>query len=257
MSQALFQGVGVALVTLFTGDGQLDAPATARHAARLVELGVKAIVVAGTTGEASALTDAERVELLSAVRAAVPAAGGVPVIAGTGAASARQAEALTRAARQAGADGALALSPPGSSNVVPYYTAVARAAGGMPVLGYHFPAVSPPGIPVELLPQLPVAGCKDSSGNADRLLETLDTWDGPLYVGSSALLALAGPLGCAGAILALANAEPERCVAAFAGDASAQRALAGAHRRALAHFPAGIKDLTSARFGTAVTTRLG
>ena len=52
MPQPLFSGVGVALVTLFQDDGTLDAAATAGHAARLVELGIRAVVVAGTTGEA-------------------------------------------------------------------------------------------------------------------------------------------------------------------------------------------------------------
>ncbi|MGH2704720.1 MAG: hypothetical protein ACRDJ4_06415 [Actinomycetota bacterium] len=64
-------------------------------------------------------------------------------------------------------------------------------------------------------------------------------------------------MGCAGAILALANAEPERCAAAFAGDASAQRAIAGPHRRGLTRFPTGIKQLTAERFGTSVATRMG
>src|SRR5207249_5176724 len=113
-----------------------------------------------------------------------------------------------------------------------------------------FPAMSPPGIPVSALPELPVAGCKDSSGDPGRLLETLESWDRPLYVGSSAYLALAGPLGCAGAILSLANAEPEQCAAAFAGDADAQRKLAAAHRRAGERFPRGVKELTAERFGT-------
>jgi len=221
MPQPLFSGVGVALVTLFQDDGGLDAAATAGHAARLVELGIRAVVVAGTTGEASTLSPGERRELLQAVREAIPPGTGVPVIAGTGAPSARQAAALTRDAREGRADGVLALSPPGSSDVLPYYEAVAGAAAGMPVLAYHFPAVSPPGIPVAVLAGLPVQGCKDSSGDTDRLLETVDIWDGPLYGGSSSLLALAGPLGCTGAILALANAEPEGCSAAFAGDADA------------------------------------
>jgi 4-hydroxy-tetrahydrodipicolinate synthase len=256
MAGPLFSGVGVALVTLFGDDGSLEAEATAAHAARLVELGVRAVVVAGTTGEASTLTQDERRNLLRAVREAVPAGGGARVIAGTGAPSARQAAVLTRDAGDARADGVLVLSPPGSSDVRPYYGTVVEAAAGMPVLAYHFPSVSPPGIPVPALAGLPVDGCKDSSGDPDRLLETLDVWDGPLYVGSSSLLALAGPLGCAGAILALANAEPERCIAAFAGDAAAQRALAPAHRRALARFPGGIKALTAERFGTAVGTRL-
>ncbi|HMC08242.1 MAG TPA: dihydrodipicolinate synthase family protein [Actinomycetota bacterium] len=257
MAEPLFRGVGVALVTLFRDDGTLDARATAAHAACLVDIGVRAMVIAGTTGEASTLAPEEREELLAAVRQAIPPTTRVPVLAGTGAPSARQAAALTRAARDGGADGVLVLSPPGSVDVRPYYEAVARAADGLPVLAYHFPAVSPPGIPVQTLVELPVAGCKDSSADPDRLLETIDVWDGPLYVGSSALLALAGPLGCAGAILALANAEPERCAAAFAGDATAQRAIAAAHRRSLSKFPEGIKRLTAARFGTAITTRLG
>ncbi|MBO0887187.1 MAG: hypothetical protein J2O38_07285, partial [Acidimicrobiales bacterium] len=87
--------------------------------------------------------------------------------------------------------------------------------------------------------------------------ETLRTWESPLYVGSSAILALAGPLGCAGAILALANAEPERCAAAFAGDVSAQRQLADAHAETLRGFPRGVKELTARRFGTSVTARMG
>jgi dihydrodipicolinate synthase/N-acetylneuraminate lyase len=252
----LFSGVGVALVTLFGDDGCLDAGATAAHAARLVDLGVRAVVVAGTTGEASTLSPDERRDLLGAVRKAIPRGTGVPVIAGTGAPSARQAASLTSDAREGGADGVLVLSPPGSADVLPYYDTVAGAAGGMPVLAYHFPAVSPPGIPVPALAGLPVQGCKDSSGDPNRLLETIDVWDGPLYVGSSSLLSLAGPLGCAGAILALANAEPEGCIAAFAGDASAQRALASAHRQSLVRFPGGIKALTAARFATPTATRL-
>ena len=254
MAEPVFTGVGVALVTLFEEDGELDAKATAVHACTLVEAGVRAVVVAGTTGEAASLSPAERVALVEAVRDECHPS--VPVIAGTGAPSARQAAELTRQAADAGADAVLALSPPFAPDPRPYYEAVSGAADGLPVLAYHFPAVSPPGIPVGLLADLPVAGCKDSTGDAERLLETLLRYDGPLYVGSSALLSLAGPLGCAGAILALANADLERCKAAFAGDADAQRQLGAAHLAA-AVFPTGIKELTARRFGTSTTTRMG
>jgi 4-hydroxy-tetrahydrodipicolinate synthase len=254
---APFEGVGVALVTLFDDRGELDAPASADLAVRLVEAGVRAVVVAGSTGEAAALSADERSALLDAVRAAVPPSSGVPVIAGTGAPSARQAAALTTAACDHGADAVLALSPPGAADPRPYYDQVAKAAGATPVLAYHFPAVSLPGIPVELLADLPVAGCKDSSGDAGRLLESRHRYDGPLYVGSAALLSFAGPLGCAGAILALANADPEGCAAAFAGDAAAQLALAEGHRRSSEAFPSGIKGMTAARFGTSAVTRMG
>jgi 4-hydroxy-tetrahydrodipicolinate synthase len=251
----VFSGVGVALITVFDERGDLQAASTAEHAARLVDLGMRAVVVAGSTGEAASLSPEERVTLISEVRASLPA--GIPVIAGTGAPSAHQAAALTAEAARAGADAALVLSPPGAADVRPYYRNVADAVPGIPLLAYHLPAVAPPGVPVEVLPDLPVVGCKDSSGDPDRLLAELAAWDGHLYVGSSAILALAGPLGCAGAILALANAEPEGCIDAFAGDAKAQRALAESHLAARAAFPQGIKTLTAARWGIPTHSRMG
>jgi 4-hydroxy-tetrahydrodipicolinate synthase len=254
MTGPVFTGVGVAIVTLFKENGDLDALATAELASRLVEEGVRAVVVAGTTGEAAALDPSERVRLLEAVRDAVPAR--VPVIAGTGAPSARQAVALTAVARDHGADAMLVLSPPGVPDPRRYYEAVAEAAGKLPLLAYHFPKVSPPGIPVELLIDLPVRGVKDSTGDPDRLLAELDAYDGDLYTGSSAILALAGPLGCTGAILALANVAAARCAAAFAGDAKAQRELAGVHLAAHKSFPVGLKRLLNQAYGTSVVARL-
>lgn len=249
-----FTGVGVALVTLFDARGELDAPATADLAARLVELGVGAVVVAGSTGEAAALSAAERAELLAAVRAAVT---GVPVIAGTGAPSARQAGRLTAAAADGGADAVLVLSPPGAADPRPYYDVVAGAARGVPVIAYHFPQLAPPGIPVKLLDDLPAVACKDSSGDPARFVEALATYGGPYYPGSSALLLMAGALGCPGAIDVLANCAPERSVAAFAGHAEAQLALASDFRAVMDDFPGEVKRLTAERFGTSAVTRLG
>jgi dihydrodipicolinate synthase/N-acetylneuraminate lyase len=123
------------------------------------------------------------------------------------------------------------------------------------VLGYHFPKVSEPGIAVERLAELPVDGVKDSSGDPERLLAELEAFDRPIYVGSSALLSLAGPLGAHGAILALANLEPEACARAFAGDHDAQRALAGAHLAAGRDFPRGLKRLLADQWGTSPVSR--
>jgi hypothetical protein len=61
-------------------------------------------------------------------------------------------------------------------------------------------------------------------------------------VGSPALLSLAGPLGVAGAILGIANLEPERCSKAFEGDADVQRSLLRDHLDSLVNFPAGLKE---------------
>jgi 4-hydroxy-tetrahydrodipicolinate synthase len=249
----VFAGVGVALVTLFDDDGEIDVAATASHAARLVEAGIQGVLVSGSSGEAPALSAEERVLLLEGVRDAVP--DDIPVLAGTGAPSARQAAALTLSASEHGADAVLVLSPPRVADPSTYYDVVVRSAGNLPVLAYHYPKASEPGIPVGLLPKLPVAGLKDSSGDPDRLLAELD-WGKPVYTGSSAILSFAGPLGCAGAILALANVDPEGCIVAFTGDAGAQRRLAGAHLASRVDFPRGLKEMMAARFGTSPVCRI-
>src|SRR5215207_6103678 len=149
MTNPPFTGVGVALVTLFDDGGEVDLDATATLAADLVGAGVTAVVLAGSTGEAAALDAAERVALVDVVRAAVPA--GVPIIVGTGAPSARQAARLTAEVVSGAADGAV------------------------PVMAYHFPLMSGPGIDVDVLPRLTdvaVVGLKDSSGDASRLVRT-------------------------------------------------------------------------------------
>jgi len=124
------------------------------------------------------------------------------------------------------------------------------------VLAYHIPPVSSPGVPVQALATLPVAGVKDSSGSADRLLDELAHYPGATYVGSSALLALAGPMGAAGAILALANIEPERCCRAFAGDVIAQRELADGHLELRRGGPPALKRLLAADRGTSPVARV-
>ena len=243
----MFTGVGVALVTFFDDDGRVDPHATAEHAARLVERGVRGVVLAGTTGEADRLSSDDRVALLRAAREAVGETAALVV--GTGRPDVGEAVAMSRAAVDAGADAVLVLSRPGDDDPRAYYGAVAAAVRAeAPLFAYHYPAVSPPGIPVEALADLPVDGLKDSSGDAERLVAELQVLRaGPpgaarsLYVGSSAYLSLAGPLGATGAILGLANTHPELCVRAFEGDHDAQRELLPHHRAMAEDFPHGLK----------------
>ncbi len=251
----LFTGVGVALVTLFDDDRRLDTAATADFAVRLTDLGMRSVLVAGTTGEAMSLSAEERTALIQAVRAAVPA--DIPVLAGTGAPTGAQAADLTERAFDAGADAALLLSPPAVADPRPYFDRVAEAGQGRPLLAYHFPFAASPGIPVEVLPDLPVSGLKDSSGDAGRLLDELEVFDRDIYVGATTVLTMGGAVGATGAILVLANAEPERCIAAFAGDGKAQVELAAPHRASMVGFPAGIKNLVAERFGVSAVARVG
>lgn len=253
-TEPIFTGIGVALATLFDDTGAVDASATAEHAAWLVDTGVRAVVTAGTTGEASALEPGERLAVLSAVRERIPA--GVPVIAGTGAPSIRQAAALTADAVANGADGVITLSPPGSRDLADYYRAVTEAASGLPVLGYHFPVSSTPGIPLDVLGELDLHGLKDSSGDPERLLVELDHFGGRIYTGSSAILSFAGPIGCPGAILALANVAPELCIAAFGGDAAAQRELLAEHMRQKVGAPRSLKQMMAEKFGCSPVCRI-
>lgn len=249
----MFKGVGVALVTLFDSTGAVDAPATAEHASRLMELGVSALIVAGTTGEPMSLEREERAALIEAVRGV---ADGTPVIAGTGAVSTRQAVQLTRDAIDAGADAVLALAPPAPVDVTAYYRAVVAAAADVPALAYHFPAIWSPGFDPSALSDFGVVGVKDSSGDAKRLFATMDAFDGAFYPGSPFLLSLASSQGAPGAILAVANVAPELSIRAFGGDDDAQREVARIVGSLTGNRWKAMKAAVSERFGTSPVTRM-
>ena len=157
----------------------------------------------------------------------------------------------------AGADAALAPSPPLGSDARRRYELVAGAASGAAVLAYHFPAASSPGLPVGVLPELPVQGLNDSSGDVHRLCDELDVFAGWLCTGSTDLVLLAGALRCAGAIVAIANLQPELSIRAFEGDATARRQLVVAAEAVSGRRPHGLKEAVAARFGTSATSRMG
>lgn len=248
----LFEGVGVALLTIFNADLSIDTGASAHLAEVLVQHEVAGVIVAGTTGEAFSLDRQERIALIKAVKASVD----VPVIAGTGAPSIWQAEMLTKDAHQAGADGMLALTPAGTADPRPYYSALRQAAETRWLGGYHFPAISGPGIDLEVLDELDIDACKDSTGDAGRLLAQVTTHATPIYPGSSALVLMAGQLGSPGVILAAANAAPDLCVRAFEGDVEAFKEMAPIHAATSRRHPHGIKAVAAERFGIADFVRI-
>jgi dihydrodipicolinate synthase/N-acetylneuraminate lyase len=249
----LWTGTAVALATLFDPDGGLAADATAEHAARLVEAGVRAVLVSGSTGEAAALTDDERVELVRAVRRACP---DVPIVAGASGEWWQPAADRAAAAVKAGADAVLVAPPRGATDLAAYFGRIVDTVGGTPVLAYHFPPTAGGPVPVEALPSLPVPGLKDSSGDPERLLRELELGL-TVYVGAVLLTAYAAGLGATGTILAAANLNPEDCVAAWDGDLAAQRRLLATHLTCRDRYPHGLKAAMAARYGTPATARLG
>jgi 4-hydroxy-tetrahydrodipicolinate synthase len=253
---ALWSGTAVALATLFDDDGGLAADATAQHAARLVDAGVRAILVSGSTGEAAALTDDERVELVQAVRRACP---DVPILAGASGEWWTPAAQRAAAAVKAGADAVLVAPPRGDADLGEHYGRVAQAVGDAPVFAYHFPPTAGGAIPVDVLARLPIHGVKDSSGDPERLLceLALTGWSASIYTGAAVLTAYAAALGATGAILAAANIAPEDSVAAWSGDIAAQHRLLNAHLTCRDRFPHGLKAAMADRYGTPKTARLG
>jgi 4-hydroxy-tetrahydrodipicolinate synthase len=128
-----FQGTYTALVTPFLADRSLDLETMARLIEWQIECGVDGLVPCGSTGESATLSPAEHVEVVRHVTDVV--GGRVAVIAGTGSNSTREAIEFTAAAREAGADGALLISPyynkPTQEGIYLHYRAVAEQGGHM------------------------------------------------------------------------------------------------------------------------------
>jgi 4-hydroxy-tetrahydrodipicolinate synthase len=140
-SNARIGGVITAMVTPFGERGELDVEAARRLARHLVENGSHGLVVAGTTGESPTLSDAEKLELLRAVKDEV--GGEATVICGTGSNDTAHSVELTRAATEAGADAVLVVTPyynkPNRAGLRAHFRAVAGATE-LPVILYNIPS---------------------------------------------------------------------------------------------------------------------
>ena len=235
----------VALVTPMRADGAVDHEALAKAVDRVIEAGSAAIVSVGTTGESATLDVDEHTDVIR--RTIDVAAGRVPIIAGTGANSTAEAIHLTEAAKAAGADAALLVTPyynkPPQEGLYRHFKAVAEAVD-IPQILYNVPgrtAVDMLPATVERLAELPaIVGIKEAKGDLDRVRElvALGLPDFALYSGDDATARDSILLGFDGDISVTANVAPEgmarMCAAALAGDAETAAAidadLAGLHR---------------------------
>jgi 4-hydroxy-tetrahydrodipicolinate synthase len=171
-----FTGVGTALVTPFTRNGDLDEAAVRRLARRQIDAGVHFLCPCGTTGETPTLTDAERTRVVEIV--AEEANGKVPVLAGAGGYDTR--EVIRTAAEMAhrGASGFLSVTPyynkPTQEGLYQHYRAFAESTP-LPIVVYNVPGRT--GVNVEVstlarLAQIPnIAGVKEASGNVAQMCE--------------------------------------------------------------------------------------
>jgi 4-hydroxy-tetrahydrodipicolinate synthase len=210
----MFEGVYTALVTPFR-DGAVDE----RNLQELVELqiaaGVDGLVPCGSTGEAATLSHAEHRRVIEVVVAA--ARGRVRVLAGTGSNSTAEAIELTRHAKEAGADGALLISPyynrPTPDGIVQHYAAVARETA-FPLMVYNIPGRTASNILPATMARLAeieqVVGVKESCGDLHQVAQLIAATPDHFRVLSgddwAALPMLA--LGGAGVISTAANVAP-------------------------------------------------
>lgn len=167
-----------ALATPFTGAGELDLDAWRKLLKRQLDGGTQGVVVAGSTGEAAALTDDEYVAIL---RIAVETLGGrIPVLAGTGQMNTARTIAQTRLAKSAGAECALVVTPAyvrsTQAGLVAHYRAVAEQ-GGLPVLLYNVPGRTGtdmlPETVAELASHPNIAGIKEAVAAPERMAALL------------------------------------------------------------------------------------
>ncbi len=189
-----FHGVITALATPFEPNGAVDEAAARRLAAHLVEHGSHGVVVAGSTGEAATLDDREHIGLLAAI---VDEIGDrATVICGTGTNDTRHSIELTKAAADAGAVGALVVTPyynkPNKAGLRAHFEAIAAAVPGLPLIAYNIPSRVVVNVPPADLAELaeiegvvavkqanndeigPIEGLDVLAGNDDIFLRTLE-----------------------------------------------------------------------------------
>ena len=215
MKKPVFTGSGTALVTPMHADGRVNFEMLRMLIERQIESGTDAIIVCGTTGEASTLDDKEH--LLVLARAAQAIRGRVPLVAGTGSNDTRHAVAMSLEARQCGADALLLVTPyynkTNQSGLVRHYLTIVEAAN-LPAIVYNVPSRTGVTIHPETYRELSlhplIAGAKEASGNlaAAVKIRSLCGDDLPLYAGNDDTIIPMLSLGACGVVSVLANIAP-------------------------------------------------
>ena len=173
----MFKGSLVALITPMRADGSVDEKAYAEFVDWQVKEGTNGVVPVGTTGESPTLSHHEHRRVVEI--AIEVAKGRVPVVAGAGSNSTEEAIALTRHAKEAGADAALIVTPyynkPTQEGMFLHFTAIADAVD-LPIIIYNIPPRSVVDMSVETMARLArhrnIVGVKDATANLQRPLHT-------------------------------------------------------------------------------------
>jgi len=217
----MFEGILPAIITPFHRDSglSLDIEGLRSNIESLLQRGVHGIVPCGSTGESATLTFEEHEQVICETVEVVN--GRVPVLAGTGSNNTAEAVRLTRSAQDAGADGALIISPyynkPNRSGLIKHFTKLADL--DLPVILYNVPGRTgqnlQPDLVIELARHPNIVGIKEASGDItqiSRIIEGTQDEDFILLSGDDAMTLPVLAVGGAGVISVAANVDPGRMV---------------------------------------------
>lgn len=214
---SIFEGAGVALVTPFQEDGTVDFGKLKELVDFQIENGTDAIIICGTTGEASTLTHEEHLEC---IQKCIEYVGGrVPVVAGTGSNCTETAIYLSTEAEKYGADALLVVTPyynkATQKGLIAHYTAIANSVK-LPIIMYNVPSRTgcniQPETAVELAKNVEnIVAIKEASGNISQVAKLMSLADGciDLYSGNDDQIVPILSLGGKGVISVTSNVIPK------------------------------------------------
>ena len=234
---ALFEGAGVALVTPFKENGEVNYEKLEEIVEEQIAGGTDAIIACGTTGEASTMTHEEHLDVIEYICRVTKKR--IPVVAGTGSNCTETAVYLSAEAEKRGADGLLLVSPyynkATQKGLMAHFTAVADAVK-IPVILYNIPGRTGVTIKPETIAALcrdvdNIVGVKEASGNFSAIATLMSLSDGKvdLYSGNDDQIVPLLSLGGKGVISVLSNVAPRQthdiCASYFAGDVKTSAGL--------------------------------
>lgn len=215
---AIFTGAGVAIITPFKADGEVNYEKFAEQIEYQIANGTDAIIVCGTTGEASTLTHEEHLDV---IRFCVKqTAGRIPVVAGTGSNCTNTAVYLSQEAEKAGADGILVVTPyynkATQKGLIEHFTMIANAVK-IPMILYNVPSRTGCNIAPETAVYLAknvenIVAIKEASGNISQVAKLAHLADGciDIYSGNDDQIVPLLSLGGIGVISVLSNIAPKQ-----------------------------------------------
>ena len=214
---AIFKGAGVAIVTPMYADGKVNFEKLEAIIDDQIKNGTDSIVICGTTGESSTLSEPEHIECIKVAVQATKKR--VPVIAGTGSNDTQTAIYLTKEAEMAGADGALIVSPyynkATQKGLVAHYTEIAKNTD-LPIVLYNVQGRTgvniAPATAVELAKICDnIVAIKEASGNISQIAQLMNLAEGciDLYSGNDDQITPLLSLGGIGVISVLSNIAPQ------------------------------------------------